>query len=179
MFDKTLVAKIIRVASSLEREVESELKVSYALTFSQFRVLSTLNSLGEVSQRELAAALEVTPAVITRQAEVLAGRGLLLQRPNPLSKRENQLVLTKKGQGAVADSSKLVNAIMVRVLEDVSLQVETSAEAGDRGPGQKILLDKNYGKCIFRPQNSVPMLNVAHLRLRFGTRSSTELHNFE
>ena len=133
MFDKTLVAKIIRVASSLEREVESELKVSYALTFSQFRVLSTLNSLGEVSQRELAAALEVTPAVITRQAEALAGRGLLLQRPNPLSKRENQLVLTKKGEGAVADSSKMVDVVMAKLMEDVSLQDETALERGIEG----------------------------------------------
>jgi DNA-binding MarR family transcriptional regulator len=133
MFDKTLVAKIIRVASSLEREVESELKVSYALTFSQFRVLSTLNSLGEVSQKELAVALEVTPAVITRQAEVLAGRGLLIQRPNPMSKRENQLVLTKKGEGAVADSSKMVEIVMARLMQDVSLQDETALKRGIEG----------------------------------------------
>jgi DNA-binding MarR family transcriptional regulator len=133
MFDKTLVAKIIRVASSLEREVESELKVSYALTFSQFRVLSTLNSLGEVSQKELAVALEVTPAVITRQAEVLASRGLLIQRPNPMSKRENQLVLTKKGEGAVADSSKMVDIVMSRLMQDVSLQDETALKRGIEG----------------------------------------------
>lgn len=133
MFDKTLVAKIIRVASSLEREVESELKVSYALTFSQFRVLSALNSLGEVSQKELAAALEVTPAVITRQAEVLAGRGLLLQRPNPLSKRENQLILTKKGEGAVVDSSKMVDIVMMKLMQDVSLQDETALKRGIEG----------------------------------------------
>ena len=133
MFDKTLVAKIIRVASSLEREVESELKVSYALTFSQFRVLSALNSLGEVSQKELAEALEVTPAVITRQAEVLASRGLLIQRPNPLSKRENQLVLTKKGEGAVADSSKMVDIVMINLMQDVSLQDETALKRGIEG----------------------------------------------
>ncbi|MEO7617264.1 MAG: MarR family transcriptional regulator [Candidatus Saccharibacteria bacterium] len=133
MFDKTLVAKIIRVASSLEREVESELKVSYALTFSQFRVLSTLNSLGEVSQKELAVALEVTPAVITRQAEVLAGRGLLIQRPNPMSKRENQLVLTKKGEGAVVDSSKMVDIVMAKLMQDVSLQDETALKRGIEG----------------------------------------------
>lgn len=133
MFDKTLVAKIIRVASSLEREVESELKVSYALTFSQFRVLSALNSLGEVSQKELAEALEVTPAVITRQAEVLASRGLLIQRPNPLSKRENQLVLTKKGEGAVADSSKMVDIVMTNLMQDVSLQDETALKRGIEG----------------------------------------------
>lgn len=139
MFDKTLVAKIIRVASSLEREVESELKVSYALTFSQFRVLSTLGSLGEVSQRELAAALEVTPAVVTRQAEVLAARGLIVQRPNPLSKRENQLVLTKKGEGAVVDSSKMVDTVTARLMQDISLQDETALKRGIEGLVKRFL----------------------------------------
>jgi DNA-binding MarR family transcriptional regulator len=130
MFEKSLVAKIIRVASALEREVELELKVSFSLTFSQFRVLSTLKSLGEASQKEVAAALEVTPAVVTRQAEVLSARGLLVQRPNPLSRRENQLVLTKKGEGAVADASKMVGVVMANVLENMSLQDETALERG-------------------------------------------------
>lgn len=133
MFEKSLVAKIIRVASALEREVELELKVSFSLTFSQFRVLSTLGSLGEASQKDVATALEVTPAVVTRQAEVLSARGLLVQRPNPLSKRENQLVLTKKGQGAVADASKMVSVVMAKVLENVSLQDETALERGIEG----------------------------------------------
>ena len=103
-FEKSLFNKIARVANSLEREVETELKVSYALTFSQFRVLNGLLTLGEVSQRELSSALGVTPAVVTRQAEVLGARGLVDQRPNPRSKRENLLSLTKKGEGAAFEA---------------------------------------------------------------------------
>ena len=41
-FEKSLLNKIARVANSLEREVEIELKVGFALTFSQFRVLDAL-----------------------------------------------------------------------------------------------------------------------------------------
>jgi DNA-binding MarR family transcriptional regulator len=100
-FEKSLLNKVARVASVLEREVEQELKVSFKLTFSQFRVMNGLLALGEASQRELANHLEVTPAVVTRQAEVLGSRGLVLQKANPRSKRENVLALSPKGEQAV------------------------------------------------------------------------------
>ena len=76
-FEKSLLNKVARVANSLEREVENELKVSLKLTFSQLRVLNGLIILGETSQAKLAEALEVTPAVITRQADVLRRQGLV------------------------------------------------------------------------------------------------------
>ena len=127
-FEKSLFNKIARVANSLEREVETELKVSYALTFSQFRVLNGLLTLGEVSQRELSSALGVTPAVVTRQAEVLGARGLVDQRPNPRSKRENLLSLTKKGEGAAFEAGTSVLEAQKRFFEPLSLKDETAFE---------------------------------------------------
>lgn len=127
-FEKSLLNKIARVTNSLEREVENELKVSFALTFSQFRVLDALATTGEVSQKELAARIEVTPAVVTRQAEVLSGRGLLEQRANPRSKRENVLGLTKRGQDAAIDASKAVAVCQKRFLQQLKVQDETSLE---------------------------------------------------
>ena len=127
-FEKSLLNKIARVANKLEQEVETELKVSFALTFSQFKVLEALSRLGEMSQRELASALDVTPAVVTRQAEVLSGRGLLVQRSNPLSKRENLLVLTPKGEQAAHDAAKTVIGRQHAVLESLSLQDETALD---------------------------------------------------
>lgn len=127
-FEKSLLNKIARVANSLEREVENELKVSYALTFSQFRVLNGLLTLGEVSQRELATALEVTPAVVTRQAEVLGSRGLVAQRPNPRSKRENLLALTPKGERAVFEAAQTIAERQKAVFASLSLKDETAFE---------------------------------------------------
>ncbi|HSX01708.1 MAG TPA: MarR family winged helix-turn-helix transcriptional regulator [Candidatus Saccharimonadia bacterium] len=108
--------------------MENELKVSFALTFSQFRVLNGLLTLGEVSQRELANSLGVTPAVVTRQAEVLGSRGLIAQRANPRTKRENLLTLTTKGERAVFDAAKAVGERQTAVLEPLSLQQETALE---------------------------------------------------
>ena len=129
-FEKSLLNKIARVAISLEREVESELKVSFALTFSQFRVLNGLLTLGEASQRELATALEVTPAVVTRQAEVLSARGLVVQRANPRSKRENVLALTPKGEQASYDAALVISELQKKLFEPISLKDETAFERG-------------------------------------------------
>lgn len=127
-FEKSLLNKIARVTNGLEREVEIELKVSFSLTFSQFRVLDALAATGEVSQKELATRLEVTPAVVTRQAEVLSAKGLLVQRANPRSKRENVLVLTPKGESAAQDATKAVQACQMRFLAPLKVQDETALE---------------------------------------------------
>jgi DNA-binding MarR family transcriptional regulator len=126
--EKSLLNKIVRAANSLEREVENELKVSFALTFSQFRVLNGLLTLGEASQRELATSLEVTPAVVTRQAEALSSRGLVVQRPNPRSKRENMLSLTPKGERAAFEAAEAIAEKQKQLFEPLSLRDETAFE---------------------------------------------------
>lgn len=107
-FEKSLLNKIGRAANRLEQEMESELRVSFALTLSQFRILDGLAELKEVGQSELATTLGVTPAVVTRQVDVLSGRGLVIQRQNPTSKREKMVRLTTKGEAAAGDAARLV-----------------------------------------------------------------------
>jgi len=125
-FEKSLLNKIARVANRLEQEVETELKVSFALTFSQFKVLEALTRQGEASQRELAAMVGVTPAVVTRQAEALSIRGLLVQRPNPRSRRENLLAMTAKGERAVQDALRSIQDVQHRLFEQLDLKDETA-----------------------------------------------------
>lgn len=126
-FEKSLLNKVARVANSLEREVENELKVSLKLTFSQLRVLNGLMILGETSQAKLAEALEVTPAVITRQADVLRRQGLV--ESHSLSKRENRLALTEKGRGAVKDGTEIIEECRVKVLAALSRRDEIAFES--------------------------------------------------
>jgi DNA-binding MarR family transcriptional regulator len=127
-FEKSLLNKLARVANRLEQEVESELKVSFALTFSQFRVLHTLLAMGEVSQRELANGLGVTPAVVSRQAEVLHRRGLVVQRSNPRSKREKVLALTPKGEAAALDGASAIQEHEAVWRSKIKLQDEVAFE---------------------------------------------------
>jgi DNA-binding MarR family transcriptional regulator len=127
-FEKSLLNKLARVANRLEQEVETELKASFSLTFSQFRVLNTLLAMGEVSQRELANGLGVTPAVVTRQAEVLHGRGLVIQRGNPRSKREKMVALTHKGEAAALDAAAAIKDIEAAWRSQIKLQDEVTLE---------------------------------------------------
>lgn len=123
-FEKSLLNKVARVANSLEREVENELKDSLKLSFSQLRVLNGLEVIGEASQAKLAAELDVTPAVITRQAEALRKMGLVEQRAK--SKRENVLALTPKGAGALKDGLEITDSYRLKVFEAIS-QKDTTA----------------------------------------------------
>ena len=127
-FEKSLINKVARVISGLEREVEQELKVSFKLTFSQFRVMNGLLTLGEASGRELADTLDVTPAVVTRQIVVLGERGLVTSNANPRSKRERVLALTPKGEEAVRDASEVISEKQKALLSKLSLKDETAFE---------------------------------------------------
>ncbi len=82
-FEKSLLNKLARVANRLELEVETELKVSFALTFSQFRVLNGLLALtpkGELAALDAGAAIKAREAVwrsrVKLQDEVALERAL-------------------------------------------------------------------------------------------------------
>ncbi|HVQ43520.1 MAG TPA: MarR family winged helix-turn-helix transcriptional regulator [Candidatus Saccharimonadia bacterium] len=137
-FEKSLLNQIARVSSSLEREVENELKVSFKLTFSQFRVLNGLLALGEASGRELAGSLEVTPAVVTRQAEALGSRGLVTTKQNPRSKREKVLALTPKGEQAVVDAAVVIADRQKAIFANLSLKDETAFERAIEALGKAL-----------------------------------------
>jgi DNA-binding MarR family transcriptional regulator len=137
-FEKSLLNQIARVSNGLEREVENELKVSFKLTFSQFRVLNGLLALGEASGRELATSLEVTPAVVTRQIEALGSRGLLTVKANPRSKRENVLSLTPKGDEAVRDASKVIEDRQKLIFAKLSVKDEVAFQRGIEALGRAL-----------------------------------------
>jgi DNA-binding MarR family transcriptional regulator len=125
-FQKSLLNKLFRLSAKLEQELETDLKVSFSLTFSQFRLLEALSTVGEASQKTLAEKMGVTPAIVTRQAEALASRGLLTQVTNPASRRENLLKITDRGGRAVIDAGMVVTDCQRRVFGALDLRQETA-----------------------------------------------------
>ncbi len=124
-YEESLLSKLLVVATALEREAERELKVSFGLTFSQFRVLSMLKRVESVSQQRLAEAIGVTPAVVTRQADVLVARGLMSQTQSPSSKREKLVAITPRGRQAVDEATVLVESRLNPLMHSLSLKDET------------------------------------------------------
>jgi DNA-binding MarR family transcriptional regulator len=109
----------------VERQLETALKVRFNLTFSQFRVLTVLGGLGETSQRPIVDGLGLSAALVTRQLESLVARGLVAQKQNPASRRENMVRLTSKGERALAELTEAVRKLESEILDGLGLAQET------------------------------------------------------
>jgi DNA-binding MarR family transcriptional regulator len=78
------------------------------MSFSQFLVLMALVDQGESKQALLADYAGVTPAVITKQVEHLAGLGLVSLGPSHTDRRANVVKLTVKGRQTAAAALETV-----------------------------------------------------------------------
>ena len=124
-FEQSLLGQVGRLASQVERQLETALKVRFNLTFSQFRVLTILGGLGETSQRPIVDELGLSAALVTRQLESLVARGLVAQKQSTTSRRENAVRLTSKGERAVAELSEAVKQIETDIIDGLGLAQET------------------------------------------------------
>jgi len=124
-FEQSLLGQVGRLASQVERQLETALKDRFNLSFSQFRVLTILAGLGETSQRPIVDELGLSAALVTRQLDTLVARGLAMQKQNPTSRRENMVKLTAKGERAVVELTAAVQEIQAGVLEQLGLAEET------------------------------------------------------
>ena len=124
-FEQSLLGQVGRLASQVERQVETALKDRFNLSFSQFRVLTILAGLGETSQRPIVDELGLSAALVTRQLDTLVARGLAVQKQNPTSRRENMVKLTAKGERAVVELTAAVQEIQAGVLDQLGLAEET------------------------------------------------------
>jgi|GEM_PF-980379 len=124
-FEQSLLGQVGRLASQVERQLETALKDRFNLSFSQFRVLTILAGLGETSQRPIVDELGLSAALVTRQLDTLVARGLAVQKQNPTSRRENMVKLTAKGERAVVELTAAVQEIQAGVLDQLGLAEET------------------------------------------------------
>ena len=124
-FEQSLLGQVGRLASQVERQLETALKVRFNLTFSQFRVLTILGGLGETSQRPIVDELGLSAALVTRQLESLVARGLVAQKQSTTSRRENAVRLTSKGERAVAELTMAIREIQADIFDGLGLAEET------------------------------------------------------
>ncbi|MEY9889119.1 DNA-binding MarR family transcriptional regulator [Catenulispora sp. MAP5-51] len=90
--------------------------VDDSLTLPQLRTLVVLADRPPMKQAELASELGVNPSTVLRMADRLAAAGLMERQPNPDSRREQLVVLTRAG-------SDLVHRVMDRRSEEVEALV--------------------------------------------------------
>lgn len=110
--DAVLTASRLLVAVS----ARSITAVDDSISLAQFRLLVVLSTRGHRKVMELAEALGVNPSSATRTVDRLYEAGLVDRQPNPLSRREMQISLTKSGQRVVRDVTRRRREEIARIV---------------------------------------------------------------
>jgi DNA-binding MarR family transcriptional regulator len=109
------------------------------LTYSQMRLLGTLEEIQPVTQHALAQALSVSDPAISRALGPLEAAGLVQVRPDPSHGRRRLVGITEAGRNAFHDSGKPLYDKLRTVL----------LEAGF--PYERYLQDTNHLAQILKP----------------------------
>ncbi|MFE3545785.1 MarR family winged helix-turn-helix transcriptional regulator [Nocardia sp. NPDC059177] len=113
--DALLAASRLLVALS----ARSLAQVDESITLPQFRTLMILATRGPSKAATLASVLEVQPSTAARMVERLVVAGLVERRPNPESRRELVIELTRRGaaavQAVVAHRRQEIAAVVARM----------------------------------------------------------------
>ncbi|MCB0942234.1 MAG: MarR family transcriptional regulator [Mycobacterium sp.] len=95
--DALLTASRLLVAISARSIAE----VDETITIPQFRTLVVLSAEGPLNLAALAARLQVQPSTTGRMVDRLVAAGLIERRPNPASRREVVIDLSRRGKAVV------------------------------------------------------------------------------
>lgn len=92
------------------------------VTLAQYRALVVLFTRGPQHMSALGELMKASPSSTTRMAERLERKGLVLRRPDPLSRRSTELVLTEAG-------TQLVDAVMAVRRREIAAVLAAVPEA--------------------------------------------------
>lgn len=88
----------------------------------RWRILLLLHQRGETSQKELACALRMDPASLTRQLKTIEHLGWVRRRNDAADNRLTNVALTPAGTGVVEETMPRRLAFIERVMSDLSLE---------------------------------------------------------
>lgn len=89
--------------------------VEESLTLPQFRMLVVLDSRGAMNLTRLAEHFDVNPSTALRMVDRLSAIGMVARLPNPASKREVILHITKAGAKVVTEVTERRRAEIARI----------------------------------------------------------------
>lgn len=120
--DALLTASRLLVAISARSIAE----VDETITIPQFRTLVVLSGHGPLNLAALAALLQVQPSTTGRMVDRLVAAGLIERRPNPVSRREVLIELSRRGR-------RVVRSVTDRRRDQISAVVSRLKPADRRG----------------------------------------------
>lgn len=114
--DAVLTASRLLVAVS----ARSIAAVDDTITIPQFRLLVVLDARGPLKLTAIAEALNVNPSTATRMVDRLVTAGLIDREPNPTSRRELVVSLSRKGRTVVTNVTKRRRAQIAEIVGQMS-----------------------------------------------------------
>jgi len=102
------------------RESDQILQEQLGIGFSQFKILSTLQTNSMAQQKHIAFQLGQTEASISRQVKLLHAKGMLESTVNPANKREHITTLTGKGERITTAAQTVLSNYQINSLSHMS-----------------------------------------------------------
>jgi len=106
----------------LDRAADDILQERFGITFNRYLTLLTLQRLGRVTQRELAAELGVSEPSVSRSVPVLAGEGLLTVTSVPGGGNRRRIELTAVGEKLVDDAADVLEGSFAELMSAVGME---------------------------------------------------------
>jgi DNA-binding MarR family transcriptional regulator len=106
--------KLVRHLETFGRRGSLYLQVDRA----GYLALRTLETLGSLSTKALATALNLDASTVTRQITALEGAGFVERRPDPLDRRSSTIVLTPEGRRTMGGVERERRQGMEELVED-------------------------------------------------------------
>lgn len=105
------------LVSRLDAYADAVLKQKYGVTFSQFRALATLDSLGRSSITELADCLVQTKAAVSKRVPEFVRDGWMTTSGDPANARRVMLELTPAAKELVATAGGELDGVFTSMLQ--------------------------------------------------------------
>lgn len=116
---KRLMEKLIRVNRLHRSLIERKIAEEDIHRGQMHQLLYIMSSENPPSQKELAAAFEVTPAAIAMSMKKLEQKGLVTRVPDPSDSRVNLLAVSEKGKKLIEDNGRHFERIDQLMFDDI------------------------------------------------------------
>lgn len=115
-----LSSLLYHVAFVLSRQSDQVLQERLGIGFSQFKIMTVVQTRPHVQQKEIASQLGQTEASISRQIKLLARQGFLQSVRRPEDRREHIAALTAKGERYINEARQIVDSYHQPFFEEMS-----------------------------------------------------------
>lgn len=96
-----LSVNLNKLVALMQIKAEQVLRTEYDITYSQFLVLHTINTLKSPTQQDISAAITITGAGVSKIVDTLVDSRMIIKKINNQNRRANIITLTEVGKKVI------------------------------------------------------------------------------